>query len=177
MDLLSEYKELYYKEIEHSERLNNKIPTSITFLSIAGTGIIFLGREAFPFLCRLSNIAFMMFLVMSVALFAVSLVKFYIAYTNYSYNYFPINDAKSRVDEGQRLIQSTRDDNTEKEVYKNICQKFADAFISAAIHNRVENARKSKNHNSFIMWVFATLISVFIAFFIWALFINPYHLI
>ena len=35
--LLQEYKELYYKEIEHSERLNSKINVCITFLTILGS--------------------------------------------------------------------------------------------------------------------------------------------
>ncbi len=32
MNLLEEYKELYYKEIEFNDRLNNKITTCITLI-------------------------------------------------------------------------------------------------------------------------------------------------
>lgn len=39
MDLLEEYKDLYYREIEHAEKLNSKIQTCITFLTIIGGGI------------------------------------------------------------------------------------------------------------------------------------------
>ena len=40
MDELEEYKELYYKEIEYTERLNSKINTCMTFLTIIGSGVI-----------------------------------------------------------------------------------------------------------------------------------------
>lgn len=40
MDELENYKELYYKEIEYTERLNSKINTCITFLTIIGSGLI-----------------------------------------------------------------------------------------------------------------------------------------
>ena len=42
MNLLEEYKDLYYKEIEYSERLNNKINTGITFLTVLGSAQIIL---------------------------------------------------------------------------------------------------------------------------------------
>ena len=38
MDILQEYKELYYKEIEFKDAMNNKIGTSITFLTVLSTG-------------------------------------------------------------------------------------------------------------------------------------------
>ena len=41
VDLLSEYKELYYKEIEHSERLNNRVSNGITVLPILGGTVIY----------------------------------------------------------------------------------------------------------------------------------------
>lgn len=40
MDELENYKELYYKEIEYTEKLNSKINTCITFLTIIGSGLI-----------------------------------------------------------------------------------------------------------------------------------------
>lgn len=40
MDELEEYKELYYKEIEYTERLNSKINMCMTFLTIIGSGVI-----------------------------------------------------------------------------------------------------------------------------------------
>ena len=42
MDLLQEYKELYYKEIEYSDRLSNKINVSISFITILGSAQIIL---------------------------------------------------------------------------------------------------------------------------------------
>lgn len=39
MNLLSEYKGLYLHEIEHSDRLNNRISTCLTVLTILGSGV------------------------------------------------------------------------------------------------------------------------------------------
>ena len=45
MDLLQEYKDLYYKEIEHSEILNGKINTCITFITVLGSAQIILWTQ------------------------------------------------------------------------------------------------------------------------------------
>ena len=45
MDDLEEYKELYYKEIEYTERLNSRINTCITCLTILGSGVILLWSQ------------------------------------------------------------------------------------------------------------------------------------
>lgn len=39
MNLHSEYKGLYLPEIEHSDRLNNRISTCLTVLTILGSGV------------------------------------------------------------------------------------------------------------------------------------------
>ena len=51
MDLLSEYKELYYKEIEHSERLNNRASNGITVLPILGGTIIYAWTQLLDYGC------------------------------------------------------------------------------------------------------------------------------
>jgi len=48
MNYYQEFKELYYKEIEHSDRINSKIPTIITFLTILATA-----EGVSPILCKL----------------------------------------------------------------------------------------------------------------------------
>lgn len=55
MDLLSEYKELYYKEIEHNERLNGKAVICISFLTIIGGGLIFLWTQIEDYYTLLGN--------------------------------------------------------------------------------------------------------------------------
>ena len=76
MDYLSEYKDLYYNEIEHSERLNGKIANNITFMSIVGAGIIFLAQEAFPVGCDCVDIVFVALVFVSASLFLMSIIAF-----------------------------------------------------------------------------------------------------
>ena len=55
MDLLSEYKELYYKEIEHNERLNSKAAICISFLTIIGGGLILVWTQIEDYYVLLGN--------------------------------------------------------------------------------------------------------------------------
>ena len=61
MDLLQEYKELYYKEIEHSERLNNKIGMCITLLTILGSAQVLLWTQFKTFEYHIYSIVYFVF--------------------------------------------------------------------------------------------------------------------
>lgn len=82
MDLLQEYKELYYRELEFKASLNGKMDTAITFLTILCTGHMFMWN----IICDLSlvirpfPIIFILVEVMSVWYTINALYFFYIAY-------------------------------------------------------------------------------------------------
>lgn len=84
MDELENYKELYYKEIEYTERLNSKINTCITFLTIIGSGLILVWSQ----LEKVgSGIQFWLYLILcaiSSVLFIVCIYFFYKAYSGYN---------------------------------------------------------------------------------------------
>ena len=45
MDLFREYKDLYDREIENSDRFNGRVSTCLSFLTIIGAGEVFIARE------------------------------------------------------------------------------------------------------------------------------------
>lgn len=144
MDLLQEYKELYYKEIEHSERLNNKSNVSITFLTVLGSAQIFLWTQFKTFECSVFSIIYLCLCIVSLILFIMSAFKFYHTYSGYKYNYFPIDDIAKASMETYKIAKDNQIDKkiADNHVYNMYCERF----LNDAIINRNTNINKNDKH-------------------------------
>lgn len=162
-DELEYYKELYEKEMEFSNRLNEKIGTSITMLSIIGSGHVLLVSEIFPMVCPFNiwNWISIFLLGASLIAFGFTLVCFRDAYSGYTYGHFPIEEMAPTIACGR---QRNMDDNATQTIRNRLSNQYRDG----AIHNRKENIRKSKNHyrlNKMIMISFVVLAILFVLWF------------
>ena len=160
MNLLEEYKELYYKEIEFSDRLNNKISTCITFLTILGSAQILLWTQFKNFELLWYTIVYLFFCSISTILFIVCIGLFFRTYSGYKTQMFPIRDY---------AIQNTNVLNkvipTQKDKAMEILEiKMAERFINDAIHNRTLNTEKNNRHRNLIKTIMAAFIITFLAF-------------
>lgn len=161
MDLLQEYKDLYYKEIEYYDRLNNKITTSITFLTILGSGQILLWSQFVGISFKWYTILYFILCVISTLLFLICMYKFYRAYSGYQVNYFPIKDMAITIHQIQKIAQSL-DDKYKAENYIN--DMFCERFINDAIHNRNINIQKNKKHKRLSYFICITFILTIITY-------------
>lgn len=143
MDLLQEYKELYYKEIEHSERLNNKINTCITFLTIQGSAQILLWTQLKNFEIQWYSILYLILCLTSLTTFIICLYKFYETYSGYEYSYFPIRDMALRTIETYRIVSEAGDpeENADKHIYNMYCERFLNDAITNMNCNICKNNR------------------------------------
>lgn len=162
-DELSYYKELYEKEMEFSNRLNEKIGTSITMLSIIGSGHVLLVSEMFPMVWPFNmwNWIAVIFVGLSIIAFAVTLVKFRNAYSKYTYLHFPIDGMKPTIERGRTMDMN---DEASEEIRRRLTNQYRDC----AIHNREVNVTKSENHyflNRAIMVSFVVLAIIFVLWF------------
>lgn len=162
MDLLQEYKELYYKEIEHSERLNNKSNMCITFLTVLGSAQIFLWTQFKTFEFSLFSIIYLCLCIFSLILFVISAFKFYYTYSGYEYNYFPIDDmVKASIKTYEIAGDNQNDINlAEKHVYNMYCERF----LNDAIVNRETNIIKNNKHKNMTKTLCISLILTAIVF-------------
>lgn len=144
MDSLQEYKELYYKEIEHSERLNNKSNVSITFLTVLGSAQMFLWTQFKTFDCSVFSIIYLCLCIASLILFIISAFIFYRTYSGYEYNYFPIEDMAKASMETYQIAKDNQIDRklAEEHVYNMYCERF----LNDAIVNRNANINKNNKH-------------------------------
>lgn len=143
VDLLQEYKELYYKEIELSERLSNKINTCITFLTILGSGQILIWIQLTNFQRNTYTIVYMVACTLSTCLFATSLYKFYKAYSGYKMGYFPIKDMAKAIKDTKDMAGNMVDEANEH-IYNMMCERF----VNDAILNRTVNIEKNRRHKT-----------------------------
>lgn len=159
MDLLSEYKDLYYKTIDHSERLNNKINSSITQLAVIGSGNIIIWQKYFTtsidtiylILCFISLITFMF-----------SLIFFYRAYSGYTYAYFPIKDMSLKIQQTISLTKDMEDGITKSENHIN--GMLMRTYLKCAIFNTNTNIKKTTRHKMFTTIFVIAFISLAVAF-------------
>lgn len=96
MDELEEYKELYYKEIEYTERLNSKINMCMTFLTIIGSGVILVWSQLGKASPSIYFWIYLILCIMSSVSFIICIIFFYKAYSGYEIHYYPIKEMAER---------------------------------------------------------------------------------
>lgn len=164
MNLLEEYKDLYYKEIEYSERLNNKINTGITFLTVLGSAQIILWVQFKSFNLKIYTIIYFISCLISFLLFIMCVYRFYKTYTGYKYNYFPIEDMALTVVKTYQIAGDNKKDI--KKANKHIHNMYCERYLNDAINNRKNNEIKNNRYKKFTNCICITFI---ITIFVYAL--------
>lgn len=160
MNLLEEYKELYYKEIEFNDRLNNKITTCITFLTVLGSGLIFLWTKTKNYEMLWYTGVYLVFCIITTIMFFVCIFMFFRAYSGYDRPTFPI---KKTALQNANVLKSVSPDQKDKAL-EALEQAMAIRFINDSIKNRNLNVVKSNRHKRLIQMIMATFIATFITF-------------
>lgn len=160
MNLLEEYKELYYKEVEFNDRLNNKITTCITFLTVLGSALILLWTQVKDYGLYWYTILYFIFCTVNTIMFFVCIFMFFKTYSGYDRPTFPI---KNIATQNTRVLNSVAPEQRDK-ANKLLEQKMAERFVNDAINNRELNITKSEKHYRLIRMIMATFIVTFITF-------------
>ena len=164
MDLFDEYKEFYYKEIEHSDRLNGKISTALTLLTILGAGEILLLKDLFPFTPTLVHNIYGILCILSFISFMASIYMFTKAYSGYNYNYFPLKSINDAIKEISETINNSSIEVDGDLIDKYIKRMFKERYIEDAMHNREQNIIKNNRHRILNVLITITFIIVMISF-------------
>lgn len=158
-DALTYYENLYYKEIEFSDRLNQKCGNSIALLTVIGSGQALNASELLPIKCPLTNwdIIVTSLWVISILCFVDALFAFKSAYSGYKYMYFPIQGMSLTIDVAEKRGMG-------EEENKVIRDRLINLYKDAAINNRKSNLEKSQAHrrlNKAIIFAFVAVAVVF----------------
>ncbi len=166
MNLLQEYKDLYYKEIEHSDRLNIRISTSLTLLTIIGTAEAFIINESISkFSLSWYSIVLSLLCLINSFTFFQCIYSFYKTYRGFDYSYFPIKGMTEYI---EVINQDESIINKENEITEMLKYKFS----QDAINNRQENYKKNMSIRRLIIWIFRAFIFIIISFIFWAIMFN-----
>lgn len=171
IDLLQEYKELYYHEIEHSERLNSKISTGLTLLITLISGEIVLWMDMFPLHITVLHMVYLFLCVFSLVPLGLSAKYFVKSYSGYDYQYFPI--AKIKLNIEQSIDYSNTISDGKKKLNQHIVNMFQQKFSEDAVHNREQNLLKSENQRLLTVWLITSFVIVIPALTLWIIYINP----
>ena len=159
MDLLQEYKELYNHEMAFCDRLNSKISNALAIMTIIGTGEAIVWKDC---LGEGFHILLFALCIISLQCFLYTMFKFYKAYSNYTYGYYPINETAT-------FVKSTYDfakkkNKTNQEAEEHIYKCLRDNYIKAASINRDQNLKKSNAHRTLNKWMIISIVTVFICY-------------
>ena len=160
MDLLQENKELYYKEIEFNDRLNSKISTCITFLTIIGSALILLWTQFKNYELLWYTGVYLVFCIISTIMFCICIGMFFKTYSGYKTQLFPIRSIATQNTAVLNSVQTNQKDKA-NEILE---LKMAERFINDAIHNRELNIKKNDRHRNLIKMITATFIVTFLSF-------------
>lgn len=158
--MLQEYKELYYKEIEHSERLNNKSNMCITLLTILGSTQVLLWTQFKTFENNICSGVYLAMCIVSLISFIVSIYKFYFTYSGYKYSYFPIEDMAHATIKTYEIAGDNDKELANTHIYNMYCERF----LNDAIANRDENINKNNKHKKLTQTICISLVITAIVF-------------
>mgnify|MGYP007033191307 CR=1 FL=1 len=172
MDLYREYKDLYYREIENSDRLNSRVSTCLTFLTIIGAGDVFLIRELsrlYPFSSALPFV-FLGLCALSLLFFLMCITSFIRAYTGYTYHFFPTTGIQEFIAD---TYSRTRGRQDGKEVFAHYIENsIGDLYIQCAAHNMRQNMRKGSQYRVLTVWIIRTFFILLVNFLFWVVCIS-----
>lgn len=171
VDILQEYKELYYQEIEHSERLNAKIGTSLTLLTVLISGEVILWIDMFPIQTNFFHLSYLTLCSFSMAPLIFSTKFFLKSYAGYDYQYFPIEKIKSNIEKS--ITHANTLEDGQNKLDKHISFIFEQKYSEDAIHNRKQNQLKSENQRRLTVWIMASFLIVVPSLALWIGYINP----
>lgn len=172
MDLLQEYKDLYYKELETKNELNGKMGTSLTLLTIIATGHFFIWDNMVE-LSIVFHIIPILFLLLEVTAIISSLCScyyFYKTYYKYDYRFVSIEKLKKSVDRNLSLFSTY----TKKQIWKANVDMFCDSFYENAVHNRKLNITKSKNQLNLNICMIISFILLGLTYVMWRFVISQF---
>ena len=172
MDILQEYKDLYYKELEICDRLNNKIGTALTLLSIIGAGQIILWKDIY--LIKFEECSHLLYLVLSaisLIIYIIAICFFKKAYTGYKYEYLPISGINEYVENSKNYVELNG--ISENQMNNYIANMFTRKYINNTIINRKHNLTKIKYQYKLTRYICFAFIALFLAYSVWTFTINP----
>lgn len=172
MDLFREYKDLYDREIMNSDRLNSRVSTCLSFLTIIGAGDVFIIKELvrlYPFDSALSYV-FLGLCLLSFVSFLCCIYSFIRAYTGYTYHFFPTTGIRDFIAETRRHTCGQPDGEEVSGAY--IENSIGDLYIRCASHNMRENMRKGSQYRVLTVWIIRTFFIILANFLFWVVCIG-----
>lgn len=172
MNLKEEYKELYYKELEICDRLNSKIGTSLTLLTIIGTGHIILWKDISVVDWSLwSHRLYCLLIFLALISYVIAITYFIKSYSGYKYEYIPIDGCNHYIESAKEYAKKNNISETSLNEY--IENMFIRKYIQNTIINRKLNLRKTKLQYRLTRYICITFALLFVAYAIWIVTINP----
>lgn len=160
-DALTYYKDLYEKEIELADRLNNKTANSLTILTILGSGHVLLFSDIYSLVSPFTDIWIIVTLLClaSGLLFIKAMCCFWKAYRGFGYTYYPIKD----------MVESVNAVTLNRALEEDLKKSMTDLYKSGATTNRDINRDKIEKQYELggaMAWSFVALLALFVLWFV-----------
>lgn len=163
-DLLSYYKELYEKEVEFADRLNNKISNSLAILTIIGSGHALLISDIYPIDDPFKDFGLIVTLlcIASGLLFMRAMHCFWKAYRGFGYKYYPIKEMEENV---HAVVLNP-------ELQEELETSIIDLYKDGAITNRDINRDKNDKQYALGSAMAISFVALLILFVLWFVFLK-----
>lgn len=167
LDILQEYKDLYYREIEFTDRLNSKVSICLTMLTVAGSII---GLE----LSNLKNLDNAWYATVYFHLCILICLSFMFCFYRFTKMYIKVGNPFLSIDKTAKYINQVYKEY-DIQPYENakvddyISLQLANSYISYAFTRRKNNEELSDRYRKFIISI---IICAFIIFFTYLWYIG-----
>lgn len=145
MNIKNECKYWYEAELEHTDKLNGKLSTHLSFLTLLGSANILLLNNLLKFVNKSVFIFNLICCSICIICFCLSFFYFIKAYHNYKIGYINIKDNALFI---QQIVKIKNLEEIKKEKYFE--EAINQQYINAAIKNREQNVKKANIQRKFI---------------------------
>lgn len=164
-DALAYYKELYEKEVEFADRLNNKTTNSLAILTIIGSGHALLISDIYPLEKPFADIGrIILLLCLASGIFFVrAMYYFWKSYRGFGYTYYPIKEMDENI---QAVV-------LKPELQEKLEKHMIELYKEGAITNREINRDKSDKQYALGGAMAKSFVALLVLFIFWFVILKP----
>lgn len=165
MNLLDEYKCLYFESLARKDKINAKASIGITFLTAQISAVIFMIKEVARCFNNTDIYSYLFFdlICLSLALLGRCIYFFIKTFFNYEYRLVPV-DGINRYIKRENSLKNTSSAN------KNIEEMLKRLYSAAAEWNHLMNNKKESYNTRLFGSIIVSFSSIVVTFIFWAIF-------
>lgn len=174
MDDLEINKDLYYSELEHSNKISDRNFNLLTVLSIIGAGESILLQDIFPIQLNLWCCLYMIICLISAIIFVIAIIRFMNCFRKHPYSYIDTDAINKDCSRKQTELKNRNvsSEQISKDITSLYIRLLSEGFLNCALQNRITNVAKNSENSNLTRSVMHSFIALIVNYVFYLIYHN-----